>query len=391
MDRFSLTQKGIERAVIMSVPIYRCLLATLAVCIFVSPSRAGQAAIGQRSNVTRYSSHATYVTEVGAENQVQLASACSTISHGDSCTSCTSSVGSGGLFGCGGCGGNGCSCGNCLSGCGCGCGGGLLGGLLVPSDHCFDCFISPMTNPVFFEDPRTLTEARLIYLRHQVPDAAGGGRLDLFAAQLRFALSERLSLIATKDGFVTSTNPLVDDGWADVAAGLKYNLIRNPRNQTLLSAGLTYELPVGTPRTLQGNGDGLFNLFLTGGTAIGRGHWISASGFLLPADSGAESQLWFWSNHLDRRIGNTNLYWLSELNWFHYMKAGNVGLAGVEGGDLINLGSTGVAGNDIVTGAFGMKYKPSGHTEIGVAYENPLTDRRDVMDNRLTFDWIIRY
>ena len=43
---------------------------------------------------------------------------------------------------------------------------GLCGGWILPSDHCFDDFISPMTNPVFVEDPRTLTEARLIYLRH---------------------------------------------------------------------------------------------------------------------------------------------------------------------------------------------------------------------------------
>ncbi len=62
-----------------------------------------------------------------------------------------------------------------------------------------------------------------------------------------------------------------------------------------------------------------------------------------------------------------------------------------EGGDLFNFGSTGVAGNDIVTGAFGMKYKPCKNTEVGVAWEAPLTDRRDVLDNRLTFDFILRY
>jgi len=63
----------------------------------------------------------------------------------------------------------------------------------------------------------------------------------------------------------------------------------------------------------------------------------------------------------------------------------------VEGGDLFNLGSVGVAGNDIVTGAIGLKLKPHAGMEIGVAWEVPLTRRRDLLENRLTVDWILRY
>jgi hypothetical protein len=281
----------------------------------------------------------------------------------------------------------------CAGSCDCCCSDGLLGGLIAPSDTCFTGFISPMTNPVFFEDPRTLTEARIIYLHHRVPQPALGGDINLIACQLRAAINDRLSVIATKDGYATSTNPLIDDGWADVSAGLKYNLYADYERQRLLSAGLTYELPVGSTRTQQGNGDGLFNLFLTGGMEFGRNNrWVSGTGFLLPADSGAESSLWFWSNHFDHRIGDTNLYGLVEFNWYHYMGSGRAfTLAPIEGGDLFNLGSVGVAGNDIVTGAFGLKYKPSNCVELGVAWELPLTDRRDVLDNRLTVDCILRY
>ncbi|MCA9065758.1 MAG: hypothetical protein KDA96_21965, partial [Planctomycetaceae bacterium] len=53
-----------------------------------------------------------------------------------------------------------------------GCGSGITS-LLHKSDHCFDEFISPITNPIFFEDPRTLTEARLIYVNHSLPAALG--------------------------------------------------------------------------------------------------------------------------------------------------------------------------------------------------------------------------
>lgn len=268
----------------------------------------------------------------------------------------------------------------------------ILCGLVMPSDHCFDSFISPMTNPVFFEDPRQLTEVRAIFLNHKVPLAAGGGDVQVYAAQARARITDRLSIIATKDGYVVSQNPVVADGWADVAAGLKYTLYSDAATQRLLSGGLTYEIPAGTPRTRQGNGDGEFHLFLTGGAEIFEyGHVISGSGFRLPSDSHADSQMWYWSNHLDYQVLQ-NWYLLTEYNWYHWMKSGDATFApGVEGGDLFNFGSTGVAGNDIVTGAFGAKYKPNRHVEVGVAWELPLTERRDILENRLTVDAILRY
>jgi len=269
-------------------------------------------------------------------------------------------------------------------------------GFIAPSDQCFSDFISPMTNPVFFEDPRTLSELRFIFLNHVFPNRAPlvGGDAQVLAMQIRAALTDRLSIIATKDGFIfTGADPaIIDDGWADVNVGLKYNLFADACTQRLVSAGVTYEMPVGTPRALQGNGDGVFHLFLTGGTAFADyGHWISGTGLLLPVDSAAESQVFYWSNHWDWQIAGGKWYALTELNWYHWMKSGTGGVPGIEGLDILNLGSTGVAGNNIVTGAVGMKYKPSMFQEIGVAWEVPLTDRRDILDNRLTVDWIVRY
>lgn len=137
------------------------------------------------------------------------------------------------------CCGDPCDCGDACD-CGSSCKDGLLCGLIKPSDHCFDDFISPITNPTFFEDPRQLTEARGIFIDHVVPDGlAGGGRIDLFALQLRARITDNLSVIAVKDGYATSTFAAVDDGWADVAAGLKYTLYRDVQAQRLLSAGLT--------------------------------------------------------------------------------------------------------------------------------------------------------
>ncbi|MCA8998555.1 MAG: hypothetical protein KDA80_16265, partial [Planctomycetaceae bacterium] len=252
--------------------------------------------------------------------------------------------------------------------------------------------ISPMTNPVFFEDPRTVTEARFIFLNNSIPNALGGGDAQLYATQLRVALSDDISIIAAKDGFIVSQNPLLDDGFADISVGLKANVWKDACLQRILSVGASYELPIGSTRALQGNGDGEFHLFATGGTEfLGNMHYVTASGFRLPANTAQESQVWYWSNHVDLQAGDTGLYLFGETNWYHWMRSGNAFPVPVEGVDLINLGAVGVAGNDIATAAFGVKYKPSCHTELGIAYEIPMTDRRDILQNRLTFDWILRY
>jgi hypothetical protein len=266
-----------------------------------------------------------------------------------------------------------------------------LFGVFAPSDRCFSGFVSPMTNPVYFEDPRTLTEARVIFLNHRVPLAAGSGNVDLLAVQLRAALTDRLSIIATKDGYIMSSNPLVGDGWADVAAGLKYTLFADPQEQKLLSAGFTYELPVGSTDSLQANGGGRFDMFLTGAVELGAWHYIGTTGLILPTDPGANTDIWFFSNHFDRRLGCSNLFFVTEFNVYHWMTSGDGGIDGVEGGDLFNLGSTNVAGNTLVTGGFGLKYKYGEMNELGLVWEVPLSSHRDVLDNRLTVDWIIRY
>jgi hypothetical protein len=291
--------------------------------------------------------------------------------------------------------GSGCDSGDCCDSFGCD--DGLLGlGLIKKSEMCYDDFISPMTNPVYFEDPRQLTEARAIFINHKLPYfnaiSAPGGRIQLYAIQLRARLTENLSLIAVKDGYVVSQSPLLDDGWGDLSAGLKYSLYRDSSRGRMISIGGRFEAPTGMARTLQANGDGVFDFFLSGGARVGQGaHWLTGSGFILPVDSQAENQMWYWSNHLDKRIGDSRVYLFTELNWYHYLKSGSNFPLPVQGGDLFNLGSVDIAGTNIVTNAFGSKFKPNRNVEMGVAWEFPLTQTRGILDNRLTADLILRY
>lgn len=299
-----------------------------------------------------------------------------------------------------GCCGNGCCQGSSCGGCG-GCNGcdKRLLGLFGRTDPCFRNFISPLTNPLFFEDPRTLTEARVIYASHWIPNSNpvfGGGNAQYVATQLRGALTKRLSLIATKDGYlwIDPKAPGVAnvDGWANLALGLKYNLIRDPEAQRIWSAGFTYQAPTGTTRVFQGLAGGEFHAFLTGGRQIlDRGHWITGAGYRVATTSELTDMV-YWSNHWDYEFIPT-LYGLFEINWFHWTRSGTRLPIDFEGNDLLNLGANNVAGNNIVTMGVGGR-KRFGRIlkhELGAGYEMPLTTRRDIFNNRLYVDLLLRY
>lgn len=270
--------------------------------------------------------------------------------------------------------------------------GGLLGlDIVQKSDACFNDFISPITNPTYFEDPRNLSELRFIYAHHNVPAAALGGDINVFAMQFRARLTERLSLIATKDGYMTSSNPLLTDGWMGVNAGLKYNWYSDAMTGVLYSSGVTFEIPMGSTGNFQKYGNGQFHFFTTHGRRIGRSmHWLSAVGARIPADDNLQNRMIYWSNHLDYRVAQ-NFWALTELNWYNWASSGAGPLNGIEGGDLFSLGSSNVTGNDIVTQAAGFKYKRKSNRELGFAYEYPLTQRTDVIKDRVTVDYILRY
>jgi hypothetical protein len=278
---------------------------------------------------------------------------------------------------------------------------------LHPSEPCFDDFISPMINFVFFEDPRTLTEARAVYVYHTTPNPVGnlggtgvpGGNIELFAVQVRAALNERLSVTATKDGFIFADidpgplDGLLNDGWADINLGLKYNLVRDPEAGFLLSTGLWYELPIGSTRALQAVGDGEFYGYLTAGKRYHDGcvHFLTSLGYRLPANHKVQTSSLQWSTHTDFKLTET-LYFLSESAWWHWTDSADVGLPlGVAGQDLFNLPSTNVSDRNLITKAFGLKYKPNRNVETGVSYEFPLTDFQDVINDRWQFEFILRY
>jgi len=255
--------------------------------------------------------------------------------------------------------------------------------------------ISPVTSPTTFETPVIGTEVRPMFLHQNLPgsSAFGGGDFQLFAVQARYALTERLALIATKDGYIDfnpATNPLGDpseEGLADIAAGVKYALLSLPERGILVTSGLVYEIDSGDHEVFQGNGDGLIRPFVSAGWDNGEINVLGGIGWNQPLDSSAESTSFDYHLHLDYQV-EENLYPLIELNGITYTENGSAFAFDFEGGDLINLGSGAVAGNSVVSGALGARYAINDNAMIGLAYEIPLTDRKDLLQHRVTIDMI---
>jgi hypothetical protein len=173
--------------------------------------------------------------------------------------------------------------------------------------------------------------------------------------------------------------------------GFKYNFLRDVHAQLLATAGMTYFIK-GSGVAGGNFGEGDFHFFLTVGKQIfDRGHWLSGTGFRIPASADFGTQMWYWSNQWDYQVVD-RWYAVGGVNWFHYMRSSpNFFNAPVAGLDLINLPVTGVAGESIVTALAGVKFKPSPHCELGTGFEFPLTDRTDVLKNRVYADLIFRY
>ena len=250
--------------------------------------------------------------------------------------------------------------------------------------------LNPSQIPFIPWTPRSRTRLRAGFIHQNIPNDSilGGGDYQVYCAQLSIAFSDRLSFIAQKDGWIElQAGGLPDaDGFADIAAGLKYVMIRDVENQFLLSGGFMLETSNGSGDVFQGNGSGLWTFFLTAGQEFGdcgEYHLVGTVGWNLPNDGGQESESIYYSLHLDRKLTD-DFYLLWELNGFYYQDQGGRLPVSVEGGDLINLGATNVNGNSFVTTAFGGAFKWNDNLQIAAAYEIPITGREDLMDSRVS-------
>ena len=275
----------------------------------------------------------------------------------------------------------------------------------LESDHLFDDFISPVSNPLYFEDPRSLTEVRPIFIYQKTPSSTpfyAGGDIFYFGVQGRLALTERFSFVVSNLGGIWQTldapaGNFQDGGaFAEFHIGPKFTFIRNKEFDALVAGGLTFELPIGGSQVFQNTGSLSLTPYISYGqgflkTYYGKFHFMNTTGYSIGVD-GDRTDRFFSSFHLDYDVLNYHRYYpFIELNWALYPRSGNVQNINFEGRDLINFGAQNVGGNNDLSLALGMRFKFTEVIQLGGAVEFPLLSRKDLMDFRLTFDVIFRY
>lgn len=87
-------------------------------------------------------------------------------------------------------------------------------------------YVPPVSSALYNETPFITTELRPMYIYHDIPDdsVVRGGYGHVVAVQARLAVTDRLGLIATKDGYTDLhfSQALPDtDGFNNIALGAK--------------------------------------------------------------------------------------------------------------------------------------------------------------------------
>jgi hypothetical protein len=270
----------------------------------------------------------------------------------------------------------------------------------------------PISNPTLFDLALPTTNVHPLYLYHALPnninttlgDLPLGGDVQLYALQFEIALNERLSVVATKDGYVevnpdsTASN---ESGFANLGLGMKYAFILDPVSKNALSGSATFELPTGNSDVFQGEGDGSINLILSALKLVDNWQFAAGTGVQIPFSDVQSTEMWM-SGHISYEVSQYFIP-LVEVNWFHVVESGNGtgnypahvggGVPAViefEGGDLFNLGAANSHENrDFVSTAIGFRSRLTESVDAGVAYEVPLTnDENSLMKSRLTLDLV---
>jgi hypothetical protein len=280
--------------------------------------------------------------------------------------------------------------------------------------------VMPMSFPYIFEDPYITTGLNAVGIYHGTPNDSvfAGGDIGILALQARLAITDRLAFIATKDGFgwIDSDHPSPavrnTKGFFNITAGLKYAAWQwkgdGEGESAILSPSLRYEIPLGEKDVFQGNDSGAIIPALSGGYHNDGWNVIGDLGGQWGLDRDKSSSSLFYNLHVSHAFAFERwsirfLVPFIELNGLYYVRSGEgrrklptqptlrlktgtaaLGLPPFEGVDAANLGSDTVAGNNIVTMAWGLRLPLDNDLSLGASYERPLSNRRDIWEERVT-------
>jgi hypothetical protein len=274
----------------------------------------------------------------------------------------------------------------------------------------FEGFHKPIVAPYLFEDPFITTNAVPYFLWHDFPEQSvfDGGSLYAAAVQLRVALTDRVAIIATKDGYVWNRNgnPLLEDsqGFMNLAAGLKVALWQDRDAGRIVSAILKVEAPTGSSDVYQGHKSGMAVPSLSAALRTGPVRWIGDLGAQIPFDGRDLSSSIFY--HLYAGLDVTPVVQpFVQISGLRWLESGNGSLpirlkhgptldldtvqtvldtGRFEGADVVNLGSPQVDNLDLITAAAGVHVPLGDYVTFSIAYERPITEPKGIFQQRIT-------
>ena len=256
-----------------------------------------------------------------------------------------------------------------------------------------DKTIAPVTNPFYFEAAQVNTELRPVFIHHEIPSSfLGGGDANVYGVQARWAVNDRLALIATKGGICDLDMPAAginETGWADLGFGLKYAAVDDEEKQLLITPGLKLELPSGSGGIFQNNGDGEWNVFVSAMKGFDDLHFTGSVGARIPNDNDEESSFLHWSAQVDYYTCKWFIPFIA-FNSFTVLSGGD-GATPVEGYDLINFGSAAAEGDTYSAIGFGFRSRLHDRVDLGLSYENGVGSNEGIMDERYIVDMVIRF
>lgn len=259
----------------------------------------------------------------------------------------------------------------------------------------YDDFVMPVGMFVYFEDPFITTDLRLLYAYHQIPNSSvlRGGQVHVVAAQIRIALTERLALIATKDGYswVDSHITAGGDGWNDLAVGLKYALIVRPEDHLLVSTGLRWEWNNGSSDAWQGGESQELSPFVSFAKGWEKWHFLAAISGRIPTDHHDANYSLLWNLHLDYELTET-FRPLIEVHGIHWLSNADRLPLGEDYLDVGSLGAAKAKGRDFFSAGFGFRWQAADNVSVGLTYELPLESASEhLQEQRVTLNTVVSF
>ncbi len=258
-------------------------------------------------------------------------------------------------------------------------------------------FVHPVSSPYFNEDSFVTNDLRAWGVYHKLPRtialqgggaAPQGGDVQVYALQVRLALTERLQLVAYKDGYVVMDGALLNqEGWNDIGAGLKYAWYQDQKEQLFAASGIGYELGTGNDAVLQQDDE--LRLWSSVNKGFDKLHLGATVNLQVPMDNKAGnlsdlggSTTLSWHLHADYRVSE-RFSPVAEMNGYHVLDDGRNAITDVSAIDVANL--AGGKGENLVTVALGGEFRcPLTGLKLRGAYEIPLTNDNDLFKYRVT-------